>query len=424
MKNENILRSIKLTEARKRAAKRSFVDLDTLTAAEDILAKIKAGGDSAIKQFAVDFGESGKVYDQTDLLYALKNLNSGIKNLLERSMSRISAFAQAQRSAFSDVLVETNGAKLSHRLFPVERVGCYVPGGRYPLPSSLLMTALSAKAAGVEDIVICCPRPSDIILAAAALCGANCVIGLGGVQAVAAMSFGYNGVKSRDVITGPGNRWVSAAKQLLNGSIRMDLPAGPTELVVIADRFADIEFVAADLIAQAEHDTDAWPVLIAVKDFDLDKLNRVLSIQLSELSTSQTAREALTNGFCVLVNDLAEAAELTNDLAPEHLSVQVANAPDCAGLFTNYGTIFIGSMAAEALGDYGIGPNHVLPTGGAARRYGALSVLNFLRVQTRIDATDVDEQMLADASALAIIEGLEGHASAINIRRIERGLNG
>lgn len=417
MTKRKILQCIDISDINNRIAKRALVDLDTLRKTQAMLEDIRRDGDVAIKSLATKFDESGKIHTRDDLDQAANDLDPQLKKLLQRTAGRITLFANAQRSAFGDVMLESEGAKISHRLTPVERVGCYVPGGRYPLPSSLLMTALTAKAAGVKDIVICCPKPSPIILAAAALCEATCLIGLGGVQAIAAMSYGYQNIFGCDVITGPGNRWVSAAKELLNGKVRMDLPAGPTELVVIADASADVEFVAADLIAQAEHDSDAWPILIAIAGFEVEKLELALNSQLQKLTTKQTALEALNNGFCVKVDDVKQAARITNEIAPEHLSLQVDSAAIQAEMFDHYGSIFIGSMAAEALGDYGIGPNHVLPTAGSARKYGALSVLNFLRVQTRIEASSIADQMLSDARDLANIEGLVGHAAAISVRR-------
>jgi histidinol dehydrogenase len=411
-----LLKCIDLNTALQNAAQRSALDLETLKIAEGFLNKIRVGGDSAIKMLAADFGESGRVYSSSELQDSLNAIDPKFLAMLRRVAGRIKSFAQSQRDSFSDLTVEEYGAKLSHRLSPVERAGCYVPGGRYPLPSSLLMTAMTAKVAGVTDIVVCCPKPSEIILAAAALCGVEKVIALGGVQAIAAMSFGYEGVAPRDVIAGPGNRWVSAAKQLLNGNTRMDLPAGPTEIVVVVDADADPDFAAADLLAQAEHDPEAWPVVIALEGFDFSRLQVALEKLLQKLSTRATAIKALGNGFCVFVKESSDAAKLVNELAPEHLSLQLKFAESFAAMCKNYGTLFVGPQASEALADYGIGPNHVLPTGGAARKYGALSVLNFLRLQTRIDAFQVDEHVLTDAFALAKMEGLEGHAASIILR--------
>ncbi|MEC8424301.1 MAG: histidinol dehydrogenase, partial [Myxococcota bacterium] len=240
-----------------------------------------------------------------------------------------------------------------------------------------------------------------------------------GAQAIAALAFGAGPVPAVDCIVGPGNRWVTAAKQKVAGRVRIDMLAGPSELVVIADESADASRVAADLLAQAEHDPDALPVLIALSENVIADVEIALERQLGSLPTADIARRALENGFVVLAGSLEEACALSDRLAPEHLAVQVQDLPGARARLRHYGALFIGESAAEVLGDYGAGPNHVLPTGGTARSVGALSVATFLRVQTWLDLDDVASArgMVDDCVALARMEGLEAHARAAAARR-------
>jgi histidinol dehydrogenase len=410
---------ITYTEAMDRCARRVATDPETLTRAASMIADVRERGDQAVRDYARQFGESGRIYAASELEAAAADLSTEQRALFGRVASRILAFANAQRGAFGDLTVAAGSATLSHRLAPVARAGCYVPAGSYPLPSTLLMTVVTARAAGVSEVVVCCPRPTPAILAAAAIAGASRVVALGGVQAIAAMALGLGGVPACDVVVGPGNRWVSAAKQLLSGDVRIDLPAGPSELIVVADETADVRTVAADLIAQAEHDEDALVVAIGLGGFDLAALESALKEQLGALPDTARAigGRALSRGFCTWARARSDAVALVNAFAPEHLSVQTAAPRELVRQCEHYGAAFVGAAASEALGDYGVGPNHVLPTGGAARRYGALSVLNFLRLQTMVEAERFDASVQADCEALAVIEGLVGHARSIAVRR-------
>jgi phosphoribosyl-ATP pyrophosphohydrolase/phosphoribosyl-AMP cyclohydrolase/histidinol dehydrogenase len=275
------------------------------------------------------------------------------------------------------------------------------------------MTAVTARAAGVGSVWVASPRPAQVTLAAAAVAGADALLAVGGAQAIAALAWGAGPVPAVDVIVGPGNRWVTAAKQLVAGQVGIDLLAGPSELVVLADADADPAVIAADLLAQAEHDPDARPILVTPSVALADAVDAALSDQLSELPTAAIAFEAVRNGFCVLVRDLAEGCAVCDRLAPEHLEVLTADADAVASRLRHYGGLFVGAASAEVLGDYGVGPNHVLPTGTAARFSGGLSVLHFLRVRTWLRL----EAGAADAAALARLEGLEGHARSAERRR-------
>jgi len=303
---------------------------------------------------------------------------------------------------------------------PVATAGCYAPGGRYPLPSSVLMTAISARVAGVKNVWVASPRPHPVTLGAAHVAGAHGFLAIGGAQAIAAMAYGVGGVPKADVIVGPGNRWVTAAKAYVAGcgTCAIDMIAGPSECLVLADETADAAVIAADLLAQAEHDTDALPVLVTTHEPLITAVDKELQLQLSTLPTAETAAVAASKGFAVLASSLEEAIEVCDTVAPEHLEVFTADAVAVSKRLNNYGGLFVGTNAAEVFGDYGAGPNHVLPTSGTARFTGGLSVFTFLRVRTHIVADEdagqnaEHQQLVEDSAALAELEGLIGHQRA------------
>lgn len=399
------------------------LDQETLNVAAAILADVEAEGEAAVRRYAEKFGELeagvSLVIERRELAAALDRLPAEDRGVLERVAGRIEAFAKAQRETLVDLDTAIEGGRAGHRWSPMERAGCYAPGGRFPLPSSVLMTAVTARVAGVEQVWVASPKPTDVTLAAAAVAGADYLIPVGGAHAIGALAFGAGPVASVDVIVGPGSRWVTAAKKLVSGQVAIDMIAGPSELVVLADGGADPAVVAADLLAQAEHDDDAIPILVTPSAPLADAVDAALATQLETLPTAPTARRALGNGYCVLVTDLAEGAQVCDTLAPEHLEVLTENAEEVARGLRHYGGLFIGAGAAEVFGDYGAGPNHVLPTGGTARLTGGLSVIDFLRVRTWLKV-DEDAKFLADDSAhLARLEGLEAHARAAEIRHDE-----
>jgi phosphoribosyl-ATP pyrophosphohydrolase/phosphoribosyl-AMP cyclohydrolase/histidinol dehydrogenase len=276
------------------------------------------------------------------------------------------------------------------------------------------MTVIPARVAGVEVVWTASPRPTPITLAAAAVAGADGLIAVGGAQAIAALAFGTVS-PACDLIVGPGNKWVTAAKKYLYGEIGIDGLAGPSEILVIADETADPELVAADLLAQAEHDTEAMPALITTSETLADQVDRAVGRQLSDLPTSETASAALGNGFVIVVETMAEAVGLSEQFAPEHLALHIEDADDLTKTLNSYGSVFIGAGSAETFADYGVGPNHVLPTGGGARYQSGLSVLTFLRSPTwsRLDDPGA---LVDDTMHLARLEGLEAHARAARFR--------
>jgi histidinol dehydrogenase/phosphoribosyl-ATP pyrophosphohydrolase len=397
---------------------RAPVDGETLGATAALLDEVRDGGEGAVRALAERFGDLAPgdplVIRRPALDAALAALPAEERAVLERTAARIRAFAEARRRDTGDTDVAVEGGRAGVRLAPVARAGCYAPGGRYPLPSSVLMTAITARAAGVAEVWVASPRPAPATLAAAALAGADAVLAVGGAQAIGALAFGAGEVPRCDAIVGPGNRWVTAAKQLVAGTVRIDMLAGPSELLVIADAGAAAATVAADLLAQAEHDPDAVPMLVALDAGVVDAVNAALAAQLATLPTADVAVRALGNGFAVVAADPAEAAAVANRLAPEHLALHVADPEAWASKLTNFGALFLGEGSAEVLGDYGAGPNHVLPTGGAARAFGALDVTTFLRPQgwLAMDGDAAARAVARDAAALARIEGLEAHARA------------
>jgi len=405
--------------------RRSPVDAEALSVVKPIIDAVAADGEQALRHYAetLDGLAPGApvLLDKAQLTDALEQITPSDRQLLERVADRIRSFAQAQLDTLGAADVSIPGGRAGHRISPADRAGCYAPGGRHPLPSSVLMTAIPARVAGVGQVIVASPNPAPITLAAAAVAGADCLLAAGGAQAIAAMAIGV-GVEPCDVIAGPGNRYVTAAKYALSDRVGIDMLAGPSELVVLADGSADAGLIAADLLSQAEHDPHARAMLIATDAGIIDAVNVELAGQLASLPTASTAQEALAGSFAILATDVDEAVSISDRIAPEHLAIHMARAQQVAERARHFGAVFIGPMSAEVLGDYAAGPNHTLPTGGAARYAGGLSVLDFLRVRTfvQIDDAGEAEPLIADAEQLARLEGLEAHARSAARRRGDR----
>jgi len=392
-----------------------------------ILDDIRSVGDDAVRRWARRLdGHPGDDFEvsRKSLQAALDGLDRETRALLEDAARRIRTVAACQRELFTDLSLELDGVVLGHRVMPVTRVACYAPGGRYPLPSSVLMGVIPAREAGVKEIVVLSPRIHPVTLAAAAIAGADRVFNLGGVQGVAAAAWGLAGLPRVDLIVGPGNRFVTAAKQALYGQVGIEFPAGPSELLILADRTADPVLLAADLLAQAEHDPDALPVLASPHGNLLERVQQELVVQLETLPAASPSRVSVSNGMLVRVSDWTEAVELADRMAPEHLELAGPEAEALADLLTNYGSLFIGSLSAEVFGDYGSGTNHILPTSGAARFTGGVWVGTFLRILTRQRVrTDGLPALVHLAEGLAQAESLPAHASSARLRT-ERRANG
>jgi phosphoribosyl-ATP pyrophosphohydrolase/phosphoribosyl-AMP cyclohydrolase/histidinol dehydrogenase len=394
----------------------------TLERARAIVDDVRRGGEPRLRGWAEALGDiapGGPLWLGPDVLAnALRRLPSADRDVLERTASRIASFAETHRSALVDVELAVPGGTAGVTYRAVSTAGCYAPGGRYPLPSSVLMTGMTARAAGVSSIWVASPRPTDVTLAAAAIVGAQGLLAVGGAQAIAALAYGV-GRPACDVVVGPGNRFVTAAKSLVAADVRTDGVAGPSELVVVADRDANPERIAADLLAVAEHDPDAGAGLISLSPSLLGQVREALERQLADLPSADVARRALALGWSTEVSSWRACAALCDRVAPEHLELHVADAATKAIDLRHYGCLFVGEGAAEVAGDYGVGPNHVLPTGGSARRRGGLSVLDFLGARTwlKLDDARGAQPVYDDAAAMARIEGLEGHARAADLRR-------
>jgi histidinol dehydrogenase len=359
--------------------------------------------------------------DPADLAAAAASLDPALLASLRRAARNIARFHEKQReSGFLDV--EADGTLLGQRVAPLRRVGIYVPGGRAAYPSSVLMNAVPAAVAGVESIVMVTPAPEGrvlpVVLAAAHLAGVTEVLRIGGAQAVGALAFGTATIERVDKIVGPGNRWVAEAKRQVFGEVDIDMVAGPSEILVIADEGADPRHVAADLVAQAEHDPDAVAWLVTTSPELAARVPGEIELLLAGNPRRGIARAALeAHGLAVVVPDLAAAAEVADLRAPEHLELLVAEPLALAGRIRNAGAIFLGPSSPEPVGDYFAGPNHVLPTGGSARFSSPLGVYDFVKRTSLVGLSP--ERLLRDADdvvRLAEAEGLHGHAEAVRVR--------
>lgn len=406
------------------ALSREAFDDATLATVTPIVDDVRRRGLDAVREHGQRLGDwspdAPLIYTADDLGEALERVDADTRALLERTAQRIGAFAESQRAALSDVDVAVPGGRAGHRVMPVSTAGCYAPGGRFPLPSSVLMTAVTARVAGVPDVWVASPRPAPVTLAAAAVAGADGLLAVGGAQAIAALAHGAGDVPACDVIAGPGNRYVTAAKMLASATTKIDMLAGPSELVVVAGPNSDPRVVAADLLAQAEHDVDALPVVVTADASLADAVDAEVTRQLADLPTADTARVAVSRGLSVVVRDEAEVLDVCERLAPEHLEVLGDGSSDLAARLSRFGGLFVGDAAAEVFGDYGVGPNHVLPTGGTARSTAGLSVATFLRPATWLTMDPADPayaDVVSDCATLARLEGLEAHARAAEARR-------
>ena len=397
------------------------IDIDTIQIVDKIIKDISNRGETALREYATYYGDimpgAPLLIDKKDFKSYVSKVDIEKIELIERTAIRIRDFARQQLQTISELNASIEGGKAGHRLLPITTAGCYSPGGRYPLLSTVLMTVIPARIAGVENVIVATPKPSPDMIAAAYIAEADCILTIGGAQAIAGMVYGTGDIPRCDLIVGPGNRWVSAAKQLLYGQVAIDMIAGPSELVVFADDSANSKMIAIDLLAQAEHDTDALPVLISLSSKLVDDVRSDLKRLLDEYPT-ETAERSLANGFAVKVNNIDEGVDLCNQIAPEHLELNLKDVANVIPKLKHYGALFIGQQTAEVFGDYGAGPNHVLPTSGTARFASGLSVMTFLRQATwlELDSSDDDSAVARDAADFARLEGLYWHSRAAQVR--------
>jgi len=382
-----------------------------------IVADVRGRGDVALLHYAQNLdGLKGAIeISAAEMRRAARTVPSDLRNALAFAARNIRSVAERQIPR-GWRLATARGVSVEQRVTPLERVGCYVPGGRYPLPSSLLMTAVPARVAGVKEVVVTCPRPDATVLAAAVEAGIDRMFRLGGAQAIAALAYGTASVPRVDKIVGPGNAYVAAAKALVSPDCAIDFNAGPSEIVVVSSN-GNPAWIAADLVAQAEHDPQARAILLT------PSRRLALAVRAAcaeQLSAAGAARTALSrNGAIVITRRLDEAIAIAHRLAPEHA---VCDDDAVAAKLTTSGTVFVGSFSAQALGDYVTGSNHVLPTNGAARARGGLSAADFVRVSSvqRISRRGV-KAIGPAAALLADAEGLAAHAASINVRQTANG---
>ena len=391
-----------------------------LTEAEDvvrpILEAVRKRGDKALIEYAKKFDAFARKtvrVETAELQAAAERLTPEFRAAVEHAASNVRKYAERQiPKEYSASFAP--GHQLGQIVRPLDTVGCYIPAGRYPLPSTLIMTAVPAKVAGVPNICVACSRPVDEVLGTAYLLGVDQVFLMGGAQAIAAFAYGTKTVPKADRIVGPGNIFVAAAKKLLSGEVGIDFVAGPTEILIIAAD-GDARYIAADMLAQAEHDVDASAILLTTSKRLAKAVAKEIEKQLKTLPTAEVAKVAIEkNSAIVIVKSLDEAVELSNRFAPEHLSI---HHEELLPKIRHAGSVFVGAYSPEAAGDYAAGPNHVLPTSGVASLRAGLSAADYVKV---ISVQHLEKKALAKlaktVTTLARAEGLEAHARSVEVR--------
>jgi histidinol dehydrogenase len=381
-----------------------------------IVERVRLEGDRALERFAERFDHVSPPLDvpMAEMQAAAAQVDNTARRAIATAAEHIARVASQQIPRHWDAAI-TPGVWVEQRIEPLARVGCYVPGGRFPLPSSLLMTAVPARVAGVREVVVVCPRPAPAVMAAALEAGVTTMFRVGGAHAIAALAYGTGKIARVDKIVGPGNRWVAAAKAMVAGRCAIDFYAGPTEIVVVAGN-GRASWIASDLVAQAEHDPDARSIFIT---WNPTLARRVAAAVREQSAGRPVAERSLSaHGAVIVVRSDQDAIELANRIAPEHL---VLDRESLAKRSITAGSVFIGPMAAQAAGDYAIGSNHVLPTAGAARFRGGLSAADFVRVMSVQRVTrDGLARLAPTILPLARAEGLTAHAESIEVRLRDR----
>lgn len=414
--------------AQKLNNRKEEISIEVNNAVNDIINDIRKNGNQALINYCQKF-DGYQIKDENDFVVsnqekeeALKQVDQDYIRILERTKQQITEFHKNQIDK-SWSLYKDNGVIMGQMVRPIERVALYVPGGTAAYPSTVLMNAIPAKLAGVKDLVIITPVKADgkvnpVIVAAAKVSGVDTIYKFGGAQGVAAIANGTETIEKVDKIVGPGNIFVATAKKLSYGIVDIDMVAGPSEVLVIADENANPKYIAADLMSQAEHDKLASAMLVTTSKELVEKVNIELKRQMAYLSRKEIIEESLQNyGGAIIVKNLKEAFEVSNYLAPEHLEVLVENPVNTLPYIKNAGSIFLGEYSPEPLGDYMSGTNHVLPTGGTAKFYSALGVYDFVKYSSySYYPKDVLETFKDDVQTFAKSEGLDAHANSIAVR--------
>lgn len=405
---------------------RSKLDDDTaINIVQPIIADVKETGDQALKSYTEKFdGAQIDMFriDDEIIEQSLLNLDEKLVEALKKAANNIAKFHKVQIPDEWMVDVE-DGVKAGQIVRPLDSVGCYIPGGRAVYPSTILMTVIPARIAGVKKIICCTPpQPDgtvrDVVLAAAKVAGATEIYMVGGAQAVAAMAYGTETVPKVDKIVGPGNIFVTAAKKLVYGQVDIDFPAGPSEVLIIADETANPDYIAMDMMAQAEHDPNAACVFVTTSNTIANDVNTKIKSQILEMNRSEIISESLEKyGLIVVTESIDDAIKFSNKYAPEHLIVMTKNPEEDLETITNAGSIFLGELTPVAAGDYGSGTNHVLPTSGCARMYSGLSAESFIRKPT-VQKLSENGVLNLDTmvTTLAEYEGLYAHAESFKLR--------
>lgn len=416
------MRIVKLTPRSENwlLARRAQRDDEAHSVATDIVTDVRKRGDSALFAWAqkldeLDLARAGVWISQKEIRAAKAQMSSEFLKAIRRAATNVQRVAEKQLPRPWTVETEP-GVKISQRVSSIESIGCYIPGGRFSLVSTLVMTAVPARVAGVSCIIAVCPRPNPELLATASVLGVEEIARVGGAQAIAALAYGTKSIPRVEKIFGPGNKYVTAAKQLVSSDCAIDLPAGPTEAIVLAAE-GNARWIAADLLAQAEHAIDAASFFVTTSRSLAQEVQREVKWQLAELPPGMASVSTETAGAILLADSLEQACDFVNRFAPEHLSL-----PDNAGRLLKQirsaGTVFLGPWGAQPLGDYATGSNHVLPTGGWAHKRGGLSAADFVKcfsVQTV--SRNGFLRLAATVETLAESEGLMAHRNAVRIRR-------
>ena len=397
-----------------------------------ILDNVKSNGDEALKEYALKFDQVNldKLYLEKEEIEALAStISRDQQRALEIAFQNIHKFhsTQLRRERVTETMP---GVKCWREVRPIEKVGLYIPGGSAVLPSTLLMLGVPARIAGSKEIVVCSPPQKDgkingFVAYCLILLKIDRIYLVGGAQAVAAMAFGTSTIPKVDKIFGPGNQFVTKAKSLIQSltNVSNDMPAGPSEVLVLADQTANPDFVAADLLAQAEHGADSQAVLVALSQSFIDKVNIALALQLDALPRKDVAQKAIDNSYAVIVNDIQEGMKFSNAYAPEHLIIEAEQTEPITRLIVNAGSVFLGHLTPESAGDYASGTNHTLPTSGYARSYSGVSVDSFVK---KITFQQINEEGLTHIGTtveiLAELEGLQAHKNAVSIRKKTLGI--
>jgi histidinol dehydrogenase len=396
-------------------------DRTALETGERIVADVRKSGDAALDEWTKkldgrDLARDGVWISRNEYGAARKRVSREFLHAAAHAAENVRRVAEQQKPREWNLEVEP-GVRVGQIVRPIETIGCYIPGGRFALVSTLWMTVVPAQVAGVRRIVAVCPRPNDELLAVAEMLGITEIARVGGAQAIAALAYGTKRIARVEKIFGPGNRYVTAAKQIVSADCAIDLPAGPTEAVVLANR-GNPRWIAADLLAQAEHAADAGSFLVTTSARFAKRVQKEVGEQLAALPKENPAQISIRkSGAILLARTWKEACEFVNRFAPEHLSLPEGGASALHAIHSA-GTVFLGPLSAQAFGDYASGSNHVLPTGGWARRSGGLSTEDFVK---RISVQRIDrkgyQRLTSDVETLARAEGLQAHANAIEVRR-------